>query len=61
MRMKDDEREINLRCSLKKKTVYLVREKSGIFSSFTSDPNKMGKTFIEEEILDFPLSSAGPF
>ena len=49
-----------MRCSLKKKTVYLVREKSNFFSSFTSDPNKMGKTFIEEEILDFPLSSAGP-
>ena len=25
------------------------------FSSFTSNPNKMGKNFIEEEILDFPI------
>ena len=49
------------RCSLKKKTVILVGEKSSFFSSFTLDPDKIGKNFIEEEILDFPLSSAGPF
>ena len=37
--MMHDEREIHFRRSLKKKTVYLVREKSSFFSSFTSDPN----------------------